>query len=148
LATKPHSNIDVRAYRVEAAAKAYGLSRTTLYKLLREGRLRSVLIGRRRLILCDSLDALLAARWHAPGPSKARPGTGCKNKPAPSTQTPGLPQLETLAQAEAQNLRRIDALVDRAPEIAAALEACDRKARFCCGIRAVCARRWNAKSAT
>jgi excisionase family DNA binding protein len=62
LATKPHSNIDVRAYRVEAAAKAYGLSRTTLYKLLREGRLRSVLIGRRRLILCDSLDALLAAR--------------------------------------------------------------------------------------
>jgi excisionase family DNA binding protein len=59
LATKPTSNIDVRAYRVEAAAKAYGLSRTTLYKLLAEGRLQSVLVGRRRLILRDSLEALL-----------------------------------------------------------------------------------------
>ena len=36
----------------------------------------------------------------------------------------GRPQLETLAQAQVQNLRRIDALADRAPEIAAALEGC------------------------
>jgi hypothetical protein len=43
-----------------------------------------------------------------------------------------MPQLETLAQAEAENLRRIDALADRAPDIAAALEACDRKARCGC----------------
>jgi excisionase family DNA binding protein len=59
---KPVSNIDVKAYHVDAAAKAYGLSRTTLYKLLAEGRLKSVLIGRRRLILRDSLDALLDGR--------------------------------------------------------------------------------------
>jgi len=59
---KPASNIDVKAYHVDAAAKAYGLSRTTLYKLLAEGRLKSVLVGRRRLILRDSLDALLESR--------------------------------------------------------------------------------------
>ena len=62
LNTKPASNIDVRAYRVDAAARAYGLSRTTLYKLLREGRLRSVLVGRRRLILRNSLESLLGVR--------------------------------------------------------------------------------------
>lgn len=60
--TKPTSDIDVRAYRIDTAAKAYGLSRTTLYKLLSEGRLKSVLVGRRRLILRDSLDALLGGR--------------------------------------------------------------------------------------
>ena len=43
----------------------------------------------------------------------------------------GRPQLETLAQAEAENLRRIDALVGHVPDIAATIEACDRKAR--CG---------------
>jgi excisionase family DNA binding protein len=57
----PISNVDVRAYHVEAAAKAYGLSRTTLYKLMAEGRLKSVLVGRRRLILRESLDALVGA---------------------------------------------------------------------------------------
>jgi excisionase family DNA binding protein len=62
LNTKRHSHVDVRAYRVDDAAKAYGLSRTTLYKLLAEGRLKSVLVGRRRLILRDSLDALLGDR--------------------------------------------------------------------------------------
>jgi len=52
----------------------------------------------------------------------------------------GPPKLETLAEAEAQNLRRVDALTNRVPEVAAALEACDRKAR--CGrvICAVCSR--------
>jgi excisionase family DNA binding protein len=59
LNTKPPSDVDVRAYRVDDAAKAYGLSRSTLYKLLAQGRLKSTLVGRRRLILRDSLDALL-----------------------------------------------------------------------------------------
>jgi hypothetical protein len=49
---------------------------------------------------------------------------------------PGLPQLETLAQAETENLRRIDALTDRAPDIAAALETCHSNAR--CGL-VICA---------
>ena len=49
-------------------------------------------------------------------------------------------RIETLAQAEVQNLRRIDMLVDRVPDIAAALEACDRKARCGLVICAVCSR--------
>ena len=62
MATKSPSNNNVRAFRVDDAARTYGLSRTTLYKLLSEGRLQSVKVGRRRLILRDSLDALLGAR--------------------------------------------------------------------------------------
>ena len=62
LATKPSSNVEVRAYRVDDAAQAYGLSRTTIYKLLSQGRLRGVVVGRRRLILRNSLEELLGAR--------------------------------------------------------------------------------------
>ncbi|HET6328370.1 MAG TPA: hypothetical protein VFG04_27050 [Planctomycetaceae bacterium] len=54
----------------------------------------------------------------------------------------GRPQLETLAQAEAQNLRRVDALTDRAPEIAATLERCNPDAFCCLVICAVCSRRY------
>ena len=59
-----------------------------------------------------------------------------------TTTSPGPPQLETLGQAEAQNLRRIDALVDRVPEIAAALEACNSDAFCCLVICAICSRRY------
>ena len=59
-----------------------------------------------------------------------------------TTTSPGPPQLETLGQAEAQNLRRIDALVDRVPEIAAALEACNSDAYCCLVICAICSRRY------
>jgi hypothetical protein len=57
----------------------------------------------------------------------------------------GLPQLKTLAEAEARNLARIDALFDRGPEIAARLEACERGARCGVIVCAVCARRLAAK---
>ena len=40
-----------------------------------------------------------------------------------------LPQLETVAEAEAHNLARIDALFDREPDTAVKLEACGREAR-------------------
>ena len=59
-----------------------------------------------------------------------------------ATTFAGRPHLETLAQAEAQNLQRIDALADRAPEIAAALEGCDPAALCCLVICAVCSRRY------
>jgi hypothetical protein len=52
------------------------------------------------------------------------------------------PQLETLVQAQAQNLQRVDALIDRVPEIAAALEGCDSDAFCCLVICAVCSRRY------
>lgn len=36
-----------------------GLGRTTVYELIAEGKLKSVAIGRRRLILMQSIEALL-----------------------------------------------------------------------------------------
>jgi hypothetical protein len=54
----------------------------------------------------------------------------------------GPPQLETLAQAQSLNVRRVDALVGRAPEIAAALEACDPDVLCCLVICAICSRRY------
>ena len=58
------------------------------------------------------------------------------------TTSAGRPQLETLAQAQSRNQKRGDALADRAPEIAAALEACDPAALCCLVICAVCSRRY------
>lgn len=49
-----------RAYNVNEAAAAYRLSRSTLYKLMAAGKLRTVKIGGRRLIPVDSIEALLA----------------------------------------------------------------------------------------
>jgi excisionase family DNA binding protein len=48
-----------RAYRINEAVAAYRLSRSTLYKLIAAGTLRTVKIGGRRLIPRDALEALL-----------------------------------------------------------------------------------------
>jgi excisionase family DNA binding protein len=48
-----------RCVRVEEAARLLGVGRSTVYDLIRSGRLRSVKIGRRRLIPRDALDRLL-----------------------------------------------------------------------------------------
>ena len=47
------------AYRVNDAIKVSGLSRSSIYKLIGEGKLRSVLVAGRRLIPANSLHALL-----------------------------------------------------------------------------------------
>jgi excisionase family DNA binding protein len=47
-----------RAYRVNEAVAAYRLSRSTLYKLIAEGTLRTVKIAGRRLIPRDAIEAL------------------------------------------------------------------------------------------
>jgi excisionase family DNA binding protein len=47
------------ALRIRDASIVSGLSRSTLYELLKDGKLRAVKIGGRRLILRDSLEALL-----------------------------------------------------------------------------------------
>jgi hypothetical protein len=60
----------------------------------------------------------------------------------PTTTLPGRPQLETLAEAEERNLQRIEALTDRAPDIAAALEECNADALCCLVICAICSRRY------
>lgn len=48
-----------RAYRVQDFCKAYGLSRSTTYNLIAQGKLRSVLVAGRRLIPADAAEALL-----------------------------------------------------------------------------------------
>ena len=48
-----------RAYGVKAFCKAYGVSRSTVYNLLADGRLKSVRVAGRRLIPADAAEALL-----------------------------------------------------------------------------------------
>jgi hypothetical protein len=47
------------AYRVNDAVKISGLSRSSIYKLIAEGELRSILVAGRRLIPADALRSLL-----------------------------------------------------------------------------------------
>jgi excisionase family DNA binding protein len=49
------------AYGVNDAAKVSGLSRSSIYNLIGEGRLRSVLVAGRRLIPADALRDLVGA---------------------------------------------------------------------------------------
>ena len=53
------SPITPRAYRVQDFCKAFGVSRSTVYNLIAQGKLRSVLIAGRRLIPADATEALL-----------------------------------------------------------------------------------------
>jgi excisionase family DNA binding protein len=48
-----------RCLGVEDAARLLNVGRSTAYDLIRSGRLRSVKIGRRRLVPLDALDDLL-----------------------------------------------------------------------------------------
>ncbi len=47
------------AFTVKDAVDAIGLSRSKLYAMMKEGTLRSVLVGGRRLIPVDALRALV-----------------------------------------------------------------------------------------
>jgi len=51
---------DRRAYRIKDFCTAYGLSRTTVYKLIADGTLKTVRIGGRRLVPVDAAEALLS----------------------------------------------------------------------------------------
>jgi excisionase family DNA binding protein len=50
---------DKRALRVNEAVFRYGIGRTNLYRLIKSGALRSVKVGRARLLPVDALEALL-----------------------------------------------------------------------------------------
>jgi excisionase family DNA binding protein len=66
------ASVRVRAMRVNDAAANYGLSRSTLYKLMAPGGgLRSVKIGGRRLIPVDAIEALIAGDGVEPPPRKS-----------------------------------------------------------------------------
>ncbi|WP_081837784.1 helix-turn-helix domain-containing protein [Xanthobacter sp. 91] len=47
------------AYSVKDAAEAYAISRSTLYVLLKDGKIRDRKVGGRRVILKSDLDALV-----------------------------------------------------------------------------------------
>lgn len=62
----PHKFPNVRpedklALRVNEASAAAGISRSTIYKLMTTGKLRTTKVGGRRLILREDLQALLQA---------------------------------------------------------------------------------------
>ena len=50
------------AYSLSEAEVLSGLSRATLYRLIAQGRLHTVHVGRRRLVPSDDLVALVAAK--------------------------------------------------------------------------------------
>lgn len=52
--------IERRALRVNDFCRAYGVSRSTVYKLMKANKLRTVLVAGRRLIPADAAEALLA----------------------------------------------------------------------------------------
>jgi excisionase family DNA binding protein len=52
--------IENRAFHVKEAAAIYRLSRSTIYKMMAAGTLRTVKIGGRRLIPRDAIEALIA----------------------------------------------------------------------------------------
>jgi excisionase family DNA binding protein len=53
-------DVELRAYRINDFCRAYGFSRTTVYKLIAAGTLRTVLVGGRRLVPRDAAEALLS----------------------------------------------------------------------------------------
>jgi excisionase family DNA binding protein len=54
------SHNEKRAFYIEEATKIYGWSRSTIYRLMKEGTLRTVKIGGRRQIPRDAAEALIA----------------------------------------------------------------------------------------
>ncbi len=53
--SRPHQ----LAYSVEEASAAAGISRAETFRLIKSGRLRSLKIGRRRLVMVTDLEAFL-----------------------------------------------------------------------------------------
>jgi excisionase family DNA binding protein len=56
-----HYHTEPLAYGIPGATRATGLGRSLLYEEMRAGRLKSFLLGRRRLIDADDLKAWLRA---------------------------------------------------------------------------------------
>ncbi len=61
MSKSPANAAEKRALRVNEFCAAYGLSRSTVYKLIAAGKLRTVLVGKRRLIPVDAAESLIEA---------------------------------------------------------------------------------------
>lgn len=59
MSREQNTGVEPLAIRVDVACRLTGLGRTTIYALLKSGRLRSVKVGRARLIDKASVRALL-----------------------------------------------------------------------------------------
>ena len=59
MATQPIPTSEKRALHVNEAATIYGISRSTIYLLMSEGKLRTVKLAGRRLVPRDAIEALL-----------------------------------------------------------------------------------------
>ncbi len=55
-------NPPVRAYRVDDFCRAMGFCRSTFYVLVRQGKIRTVCIGRRRLVPAGEAERLLSCQ--------------------------------------------------------------------------------------
>ena len=53
------NSMDILATSINETAKALSLGRTTIYALIKEGRLETVKLGRRTLVKTDSIRRLL-----------------------------------------------------------------------------------------
>jgi excisionase family DNA binding protein len=56
------STLERRALSVQETARAVGVSRATVYRLIEQGRLVTLKIGARRLVPVAAIDALLSGR--------------------------------------------------------------------------------------
>ncbi len=59
MSKSPAIAAEKRALHVNEFCAAYGVSRSTAYKLIAAGKLKTILIGKRRLIPVDAAEALL-----------------------------------------------------------------------------------------
>ncbi len=57
----PPPQVEKRAFRIDEFCAAYGIGRTKTYQLIKMGKLRSVLVGSRRLVPWDAAEQLLAS---------------------------------------------------------------------------------------
>ena len=51
-----------QAYRINDLCRAYGVGRTTVFKLIKAGKLQTVLVGRIRLVSREAADAALLSQ--------------------------------------------------------------------------------------
>jgi len=56
----PDRPAEKSAFRINEFCAAYGIGRTTTYKLIKTGKLRSIVVGGRRLIHKDAAEALFS----------------------------------------------------------------------------------------
>lgn len=54
-----NQNLQPRAYRVQDFCKAFGVSRSTVYNLINDGKLPDIRVAGRRLIPADAAENLL-----------------------------------------------------------------------------------------